>query len=264
MITCIYRISDKSYDKAKLFGATKKVCLDSFLNAFSGCKIIVIADNCTNDTLQLLKTRELKINETSLGNAGSAREAFLGATKFLGPSEIVYFAEDDYLYKPEVNCSLLLEEGLIRASYATLYDHPDKYQQEYNFGEVTKVVRSKSSHWRYTISTTMTFATKTSTLSEDLNIWIKHTEGQHPNDHLAFCDLAKNRSLITCIPGVACHIDLTYSAMKKQVLIEDWAVKMMEKSLFNDMSEEAKNKYHKIAELEPSLQKLAMMSQLIT
>ena len=272
MITCVYRISDKSYDKTKLFGGTKETCLNNFLKAFSGCKI-VIADNCTNATVQLLKNKELQVIETSLGNAGSARKAFLDATTFLGPDEIVYFAEDDYLYDSRigdylydsrVRCSALLEEGLTKASYATLYDHPDKYQQEYNFGEITKVVHTKSSHWRYTISTTMTFATKISTLSEDIDIWKKHTEGQHPNDHLAFCELAKkNRSLVTCIPGVACHIDLTYSAMKKQVLIEDWAIKMMEQSLFEEMSDETKNKYQKIADLEPSLQKLAMMSQLI-
>ncbi len=116
----------------------------------------------------------------------------------------------------------LIAEGLSLADYVTLYDHPDKYSAEYAFGETSKVMKTKSSHWRYTVSTCMTFATTVRMLKRDEAIWRRHLTGSHPHDHLIFSELEKK--LAVCLPGRACHCDLTWGGMEA---IEPWAVKMM-------------------------------------
>lgn len=217
-----YRISDDSYVKNKLPGATKKVCFDNFLNVFQGYEIEIIADNCNLETLKWLSITGFKILKTNLGNAGSLRYCFNEIIK-LPVDEIFYISEDDYLHLPKA--CYLIEEGIKHADYLTLYDHPDKYTKFYEFGEISKVFKTKSSHWRYTTSTCMTFAAKVKTLKEDFKIWEKWTKDLHPHDHYVFLNLAsKERSLAVCLPGVACHTDLTYSEQVGKCLMEDWAI----------------------------------------
>ena len=242
MIKTFYRISDKSYPKGKLPGASKAVCLHNFLESFNKDAITIIADNCSDNILTMCATTGCEITQTSLGNAGSFKFATERALE-LPDETIVYFCEDDYLHlrtasnyftsEPANN----LEEGLLVANYVTLYDHIDKYLCEYNDGEVTKVYRTLHSHWKHSISTTMTFATKVGTLREDMDIWRKHTSGTHPEDHLIFTALhEKGRTLGVQIPGTACHIDLTYSekkwdfggAMNRYCHLEPWVFPLIE------------------------------------
>ena len=222
-----YRISDCSYPKPKLAGATKAVCLDNFLSVFAGSPVTVLADNCDAATLGLLddllsQGRVAEVVRTSFGNAGAFRRAMELACGVEDPATPVYLAEDDYLHlrgSPQ-----LIREGLACAQYVTLYDHPDKYRAEYDGGEVSKVVRTRSSHWRFTVSTCMTFATTAGQLRQDADVWLKWTEGPHPFDHKAFAELReRGRRLAVCIPGAACHTDLTYSRMIGDYAVEDWA-----------------------------------------
>lgn len=220
-----YRISDKSYEKQKLMGATKEVCLKNFMSVFSGHNITIIADRCTQETLEMVKSYTSSVVPTDKGNAGSFNHALL-----LGMSqaddELVYFCEDDYLHTDK--SPVLLQEGIKRADYVTLYDHPDKYTSFYDGGEISKVVKTASSHWRYTASTCMTFASKCKTLKEDRDIWMEFTRDDHPHDHFAFKKLGdKRRRLAVCIPGAACHTDLTFSGRVNHVLMEPWAIQMM-------------------------------------
>jgi hypothetical protein len=210
-----YRISDNSYPKNKLPGITKEICLKNFLNVFPKEEIIIIADNC-NESLSLLSG--LNYYKTKKNNAGSLKFALDMAICF-DEDTLVYFVEDDYLHLPKAN--KLLNEGIQIADYVTLFDHPDKYV---NGGEISKVIKTESSHWRYTISTCMTFATTVKTLKEDFEIWEKWTKDLHPHDHYVFLNLAsKEKSLAVCLPGVTCHTDLTYSEQIGKYLIEDWA-----------------------------------------
>lgn len=231
-----YRISDKSYEKTKLIGASKEKCLMNFCQAFSRiifpegadttvAPIRILADRCDRGTIKLLTESGLPVTITDLGNAGSFRKALDLALEY-EPNELVYFCEDDYLHLE--SAPTLLEEGIKRADYVTLYDHPDKYTRLYNGGEFSKVIRTESSHWRYTASTCMTFAAKVKTLKEDYDVWCKYTSETHPHDHQIFTDLVKkNRRLAVCIPGAACHTDLTFSGAMSQVFIESWAIEMM-------------------------------------
>jgi|694.fasta_scaffold17329_2 hypothetical protein len=236
-----YRISDNSYKKDKLIGATKEICLINFVKAFH--EIIfgpvmpplqdfippmkIIADKCEDKTIAMLHETGIPVVVTNYGNAGSLKYALDIALEECKDDEVVYFVEDDYLHLG--SAPKLLEEGIKRADYVTLYDHPDKYTPQYNGGEYSKVIRTASSHWRYTISTCMTFATKVKTLREDYGTWAKFIDGIHPHDHQIFTELNKDkrRRLAVCIPGVACHCDLEYSQRVQKMLIEPWAIDLV-------------------------------------
>lgn len=214
-----YRISDKSYVKGKLPGINKELCLKNFCSSFPTAKIICIADNCSYETIKMVKNhlyqRDSEIYETKLGNAGSFRHCVLDACSLSDPNEIIYIVEDDYLHK-DINLEQYVEEGLTKSRYTTLFDHPDKYESEYDFGEICKVFKGKLSHWRTSISTTMTIATKVAELKKDLDIWMKWTDGNHPNDHLIFSEINERQknSLSVSIPGLSFHTDLTYFEAK--------------------------------------------------
>lgn len=242
-----YRISDKSYEKTKLPGASKWTCLRNFIETFQDHQIKIIADNCTEETLQKINNYfDIKI--TNLGNAGSLKYCIESCFKS-NDEDIIYFVEDDYLHLPE--SPELIQEGLQIAEYVTLYDHPDKYTAIYEGGETSKVVRTKSSHWRYTISTCMTFACKMKTIKDDFETWCKFISSQHPDDHGIFSELNKNRRLAVSIPGRACHTDLTFSSQMGNILIDNWAIDLMidkfSKKLFNypDLMKLANNIHNK-------------------
>jgi hypothetical protein len=157
--------------------------------------------------------------ETNLGNAGSFCKALDIAMDY-ADEEIFYILEDDYIHKN--GCCNFLEEGLQFGDYATLFDYIDKY---YN-PEITKVFRGRNIHWRWSISTTMTFATKVKTLKQDIEIWKFHCKGQHPNDHFSFCELKeRGRNLCVAIPGYATHVDMT---PYRDISFPDmWAIDML-------------------------------------
>ncbi len=217
-----YRISDEGYKKEKLPGADKHRCLENFLSIFGAENTTIIADNCHRPLLEWLDRQNLKVVETNLGNAGSFLHA-LDMACVLPKNEIVYFVEDDYLHRPEA--PKILPEGFAQADYVTLYDHPDKYGPLYNFGEPCRIFRKPNSHWRTTVSTCMTFAAKVETLKKDRFVFHSNCLNNHPHDHEIFVQLRhQGRTLACCIPGAACHVDLTYSLEIGQMAIEDWAL----------------------------------------
>ncbi len=245
-----YRISDKSYDKPKLIGATKEVCLMNFIKAFRDVvfgsgdfseldenyvpPITIIADRCDRKTLKMLQNTGLPISITDFGNAGSLLHTIQLAINNHKDDELVYFCEDDYLHLDSAPDLLL--QGIEYADYVSLYDHPDKYTKFYNSGEYSKVIKTKGSHWRYTISTCMTFASKVETLKTDFEIWKKHTSASHPQDHVIFTELGQNgRKLLIPIPGAACHTDLWLSSKFNEILMEPWAIEMMIESLTSEL-----------------------------
>jgi len=212
----IYRISDGGYKKLKL--ADKKICLESYLKAFPNVPLIIICDNCHPETIQMVKEHtQCEIIETSLGNSGSFRKALEIALDY---NDTVYLPEDDYVYNILSNKDLeqVVNEGIKIADYVTLYDHTDKYGKIYNFGEVSKVMRTSSTHWKATISTTMTFAAMVETLKIDKKVWLKYTNENTPKDHECFCEL--NRLVVSSIPGLSYHIDTTDEC-------EDWVFEIL-------------------------------------
>lgn len=260
-----YRISDKNNSKCKLPGASKQRCLNNFLEVFQD-NIQIIADNCSDELLNHLKSKNLRIVETNLGNSGSFRHA-LNLANDCSNDTLIYFVEDDYLHLPQ--SKELLFEGIEMASYVSLYDHPDKYGSMYDFGETAKIFKTKSSHWKNSTSTCMTFASTVKTLKEDYAVWDANLRSEIPTDHFAFLALAKsNHRVAVCIPGSACHIDLTYSLTTESNQIEPWAIQMMlkqvEQSIYQSWNADAIELMEKIIHFEKheTLERLTLIAQI--
>lgn len=229
-IKYLYRISDAGNPKPKLHVATKMNCLDNFIKEFKN-NLYVFADNCSEETLQAIKSRGINPVVIALGNSNSWRYIVQAAIKNFNENSFVYLVEDDYLHLP--GSLTALQQGLAVADYVTLYDHPDKYSDENGSspnpqvtqgGELSRVIRTSITHWKQTNSTTMTFATKVKTLKEDQDIWWRFTKDALPDDFHAFQTLlngdaakgkntpAKKRTLISPLPGFATHAELAYLA----------------------------------------------------
>jgi len=213
----IYRISDAGYNKIKPDYIDNQKCLQNFCNVFYDHinDIHIIADNCSDVTIDMIKKYidPVNIEKVSVGHgAGTFNLALDKALKW-EDDEIVYFVENDYLHKP--GSPDILKEGFdLGASFVALYDHPDKYMDPRSGGnpyceggaEDTRVYLTDSCHWKITNSTTMTLASKVSTLKQTEVILRKHTSGTHPNDFHMFIELREtNHLLISPLPGYATH-----------------------------------------------------------
>jgi hypothetical protein len=223
-----YRISDKGnpLGRTELKGTgleiiTRRKCFDNLVSVFGLDNLHVTADNANLETIQFLKEKGVKeIEITNLGNTMSFWHIVnLAIENSLSDSDICYFPEDDYLHMPD--SEKYIREGLEISDYLSLYDSLDKYidtnKGGNNYlisggGEDTKVMITKSIHWKKTNATTNSFATRVKTLKEDYDI-IKYfcPEGSaHPMDYLMFRFLIeqRNRILINCIPGKSAHVGL--------------------------------------------------------
>jgi glycosyltransferase involved in cell wall biosynthesis len=210
----IYRISDAGYNKVKPDYITNENCLRNFCNVFFDhiYDILVIADNCSDDTITMIKKYidPVNIRKVNIGHGAGTFNLALDEALRYDDSTIVYFVENDYLHKP--NSDKILEEGFsLGYDYVALYDHPDKYINGANpfvedGGEVTRLMLTDSCHWKLTNSTTMTFAAKVSTLKQDETTLREFTSGTHPNDFQMFLALRdKQHGLITPVPGYSTH-----------------------------------------------------------
>jgi hypothetical protein len=210
----IYRISDTGYNKVKPDYVNNENCLNNFILIFGKQvkDIIVIADNVSEETYNMILkyVDQSNVIRVSVGHgAGTFNLALTEALKY-EEDEIVYFVENDYLHRIKAN-EVLLEGFSIGSDYVALYDHPDKYIDGANplvegGGEVTRVMLSKSCHWKLTNSTTMTFAAKVKTLREDESILREYTNQSYPRDFEMFLKLRDiGRGLITPIPGYSTH-----------------------------------------------------------
>jgi hypothetical protein len=218
-----YRYSDGGYAKQKLEIATKQVCLLNFMQCFKDTKkmMYVISDNVKDETWEyLLNGNGYSLERTTCGSsAASFKYVFERALFTVNADEIIYFVEDDYLHTLEA--PQLIVEGLEHFHFVTLYDHPDKYNGNplvFDGGEVTRVVRGTTQHWKYTNSTTMTFATTLGTLRQAQKIIEKHIQGTYPTDFQMFLDLREaGFSLGSPLPGASTHIETAWLAPYK-----DW------------------------------------------
>lgn len=211
MIHVIYRICDQRDGRTKIPQITKRQCFLNAVAVFGTTGLSVVADNTCPDTLSFLGKYTSRVHATQLGNSGSFLFALELAAGLPGAAA-VYLLEDDYLHS--ANAADCILEGLERADYVSLYDHPDKYLDPSpnplvrNGGENTKVILTASTHWKYTNSTTMTFAARAGTLKADHEIMRAACTAPIPRDYEMFRTLAaRGRTLVTPIPGRATHCD---------------------------------------------------------
>ena len=214
----IYRISDAGYNKVKPLYINNGNCLKNAVRVFGKENFHVIADNVSEETQRIIldcDIQDTQIHYVSVGHGAGTFNLALDLALEQNDNEVIYFLENDYLHTK--NAKTIIIEGInLGADYVSGYDHPDKYipasrggnpQIEDDGGETTKVYLTKSSHWKITNSTTMTFAAKVSTLKRDETILRKYTNmGHYPQDYKMFLELRENNAiLVTSIPGVSTH-----------------------------------------------------------
>lgn len=211
MLKIIYRICDLRDGATKIPQITKRQCFLNFIEVFGTENLFIIADNTRKETLDFLGRFTANIEKTSLGNSGSFLRALDMAVGF-DDDQPVYLLEDDYLHHPKG--PVYIAEGLARADYVSLYDHADKYMHPSpnplvcDGGENTKVILTTSTHWKYTNSTTMTFAARAKTLKADQPVFRHYCNRDIPLDYHIFKKLAEaGRTVITPIPGRSTHCD---------------------------------------------------------
>ncbi|GHU87877.1 hypothetical protein FACS189476_04030 [Spirochaetia bacterium] len=193
-----YRISDKGRPKDKLPYADKIACLLNAIREFGKKNFYIIADNCSPETITIIRSEGIMFEETSLGNSASFIYMMDKIIHDRMPDDAIYLIEDDYIHRRGGGIVL---EGLSIADYVTLYDHPDKYWLEsaqgnpFNHKQIqkTRLYITNSTYWRETNSSTMTFACRMRTLREDYQIWKKFCSiDKTPKDFHAFMAITQN------------------------------------------------------------------------
>ena len=134
--------------------------------------LTVILDGCPNyrrfftETFSGLANVQLSFDETlSIGNQATyARQCeILLADQ---EADLVYFSEDDYLYKPQAFAAMadLLKRG--NADFVTPLDHPDRYNHALTAPSPSAVRVTPFGHWRTVGTTCLTFMTTRQLLHE--------------------------------------------------------------------------------------------------
>jgi hypothetical protein len=208
----VYRTSDAGYSKIKPEYVNNETCLKNAIKEFKQSDWKLIADNISADTESVIRKCGYTglVDHVRIGHGAGTFNLALDYALTLCDNEIVYFLENDYLHKPN-SYNILIEGFALGASFVSLYDHPDKYVDGPNpyvcdGGEETKVFLSDSCHWKLTNSTTMTFASKVSTLKFYEPTLRKYTSTPHPHDFDMWIDLRnQGASLITPLPGYSTH-----------------------------------------------------------
>ena len=226
----IYRISDAGYNKVKPDYINNETCLKNFCNVFFDHihDILIIADNCSTSTIDMINKYIDLVNiiKVSVGNGAGTFNLALDNALTYADDEIVYFVENDYLHK-QLSPVVLQQGFALGASFVALYDHPDKYIGTSQGGnpyceggaEDTRVYLTKSTHWKITNSTTMTFAATVSTLKRTEETLRKYTQGSYPEDFKMFLDLREQGELlISSIPGYSTHGETAWLS-----LLTDWS-----------------------------------------
>jgi hypothetical protein len=166
-------------DKYKL----SELCLKTFKDSLGSLKVkmFVLLDNCPPSYEDLFKRYfdEHDLELIRLNGVGN-RATFDMQIKTLldqNSSEIVYFAEDDYLYHPnqfESMVKLLREEEQV--DFVSPYDHSDYYVLDFhNQRNFIKFFDGK--HWRTAAGTCLTFLTTKTKLGKTQHVFQSYTNG---------------------------------------------------------------------------------------
>lgn len=192
----------------------KQPCFENLCSVFTNHQIHVLGDDLSEELQSFVTSfNNVHLENKIRGKSQYMIDKFEFCKNNFNTDDIVYMVEDDYMHYP--NSDILFEEGLQHADYVTLYDHPDKYSQFIHpnpeltdIGENTVVFLTKSSHWKYTNSTTGTFAFKHQTLVEDYDIWMDQVVNNiWGYDYHGFINVRKNnRKIASCIPGRSSHM----------------------------------------------------------
>ena len=201
---------------------SKMLCLRSFLQAIERVRdrvaITFVNDGpMPDDRLAIMQAWGRIVSFPGLGNSPSYRKT-LELAVALPPGGLVYFAEDDYLYRADAFEKLLAAfEQLPGIDYVTLFDHNDRYiRHDDSRRGYSRVYLAGGTHWRTVESTCMTFGARVARLKADAWIHRVGTLPKTPRDRPIwrltqgqkwyFWKFPK-RTLISPMPSMATHMD---------------------------------------------------------
>jgi len=168
-IVIAYRIYPK-ISKTPFYYPTDKfklasLALHSFRNAFGelNVKLFVLLDSCPDEYHRLFQDlfpqRDLEL--ISLNKAGNHKtyEKQVDILSGQNDAEVVYFAEDDYLYKPgSLETAFQFFTSAPDIHFVSLYDH-SQYYTNISQNTPTNLRYNSGMHWRRSGSTCLTFMT---------------------------------------------------------------------------------------------------------
>jgi len=174
-VAVAYRIYPKVSRVPPVFADDKyqlsELCLKSFRDSLGSLKVkmFVLLDNCPPSYEDLFKKyfRLHDIELIKLQGVGNRATFDMQINILLGQnaSEIIYFAEDDYLYLPhEFESMVKFLQKEQQVDFVSPYDHLDYYIDEiHKYKSHIKFFSNR--HWRTVAGTCLTFLTTKSTLN---------------------------------------------------------------------------------------------------
>lgn len=157
--------------------ALVRLNLESFRESLGELKIKlwVLLDNCPPQYAELLKSifPEMAVELIPLKGEGNGRtfarqiDVLIGQTK----SDLVYLAEDDYLYLPRaMECAVRFMRRHPQADFLTLNDHADHYSKYIHRFHSEELVEDDH-RWRMLTSTCLTFMARRDALAGSANVF---------------------------------------------------------------------------------------------
>jgi len=177
-----YRIYPKVSKIPPIFADDKfklsELCLISFKKALGHLKIklFVLLDNCPNPYIDLFKKYfkedELEIIRLpGIGNAGTFKKQ-IDILLNQDYSEYIYFAEDDYFYLDNAFPEMLnFLKSYNRVDFISPYYHPDYDSINIHKDFKSEHITFSDKQWQTMASTTMTFLTTKSKLTETKSVF---------------------------------------------------------------------------------------------
>lgn len=239
----IYRSTGGDNRKNRPPYYSKMLCLRSFLAAAARVRdratITFMNDGpMPEDRLAIMRAWGTVESLPGLGNSPSYRKALEMAVA-LPADALVYFAEDDYLYRPEAFEKILAAfDTLPNVDYITPFDHLDRYiRRDDSRRGYSRVYVAGGIHWRTVESSCMTFGARVRRMRSDAWIHRLGTVPNTPRDRIIWrCALGEKwffwkfpkRTLVGPIPSLATHMEP--AGMAPNV---DWERVAAEAELFN-------------------------------
>lgn len=201
----IYRITDiPSTNPSPIFQTDKvalnKLCLKSFINAFSDLKpkVVFLADHVSDYSYLEEFPWEYEIIKTKDGQNQAMINSYEIASKV---DDYVLFHECDYLYKDV--CGKTFLRALRELKLVSPYDHLNFYKDPNLHSENCKIKLVDNHHFRSTERNTMTWGCHSNIVKENLDM----LNGHGYLDGQVWYDLKdKGYELYVPIPSMATHM----------------------------------------------------------
>jgi hypothetical protein len=180
-VVIAYRIYPQVSKQPLVFADDKlrlsELCLASLRRALGNLnvKMYAILDNCPPEYEALFhkyfSDREREIIHIQEGGNGVTFAKQIALLSSRTDTEFVYFAEDDYVYRPNQFAALLdFMKSTPNADFATPYDHIDYYSLDLHHHPV-HVSAYGAYHWQRRGSTCLTFLARVSSLRESASVF---------------------------------------------------------------------------------------------